>query len=75
MKTSKVIPFEYEELYDEDKLYEYCKLADFKFKTINTSSMKNYVTNFLFMVEELSSAEKYIFYFLYDLKSQQRYMH
>ena len=27
------------------------------------------------MVDELSSAEKYIFFFLYDLKSQQKYVH
>jgi hypothetical protein len=74
MKRNKVIQFNYSNLTKENNILEYSRLASFDLKSIPHSKMKNYVTNFLCMTEELSSAEKYIFYFLYDLKSQQRYL-
>jgi len=65
----------YSDLNNKENLFMYCKYVDtINLKKINHSKLKNYVTNYLYMVEELTSAEKYIFIFLYDFKSQQKFL-
>lgn len=69
-----VIPYNYENLKDKDNLIKYCKLADFNLSSISHSKMKNYVMHYLYMIEELNPSEKLLFTFLYDFKSQQKYL-
>jgi len=69
-----VIPYSYENLQDKDNLINYCKLADFNLSSISHSKIKNYVMHYLYTIEELNPSEKHLFTFLYDFKSQQKYL-
>jgi len=75
MKTNKIIQFDYELLVQEGKLYDYCRLADFDLRTINHSKAKNYVTNIVYMSEELTEKDKYVFCALLDFKAQQKFLY
>ena len=75
MPTNKIIPFNYEWLVEEAKLYDYCRLTDFDLRKMNHSKTKNYVTNFVYMSEELTEKDKYVFLALLDFKSQQKFLY
>ena len=65
----------YSDLNNKENLFRYCEYVDsINLKKVNHSKIKNYVMNYLYMIEELTSAEKYLFCFLYDFKSQQKFL-
>ena len=70
----KIIQFDYTNLNDKNNLMRYCELADINLSKIPHSKMKNYVINNLLMSNDLKCNDKYLFMFLYDLKSQQKYL-
>ena len=72
--TNKVIQFDYSDLYNKTKLMKYCELANISLSGIHHSNMKNYVMNYLYMSKDLKPNDILIFIFLYDFKSQQKYL-
>ena len=72
--TNKVIQFDYTDLHTKTKLMKYCELANFNLSSVPHSKMKNYVMNYLYMNKDLKPNEILIFIFLYDFKSQQKYL-
>ena len=71
---NKIIQFDYTDLNDKESLMRYCELADINLTSIPHSNMKNYVMNYLYMSKDLKDREIIVFMFLYDFKSQQKYL-
>jgi hypothetical protein len=72
--NDKVIKFDYINLNENKNLFKYCELADVNLLKIPHSNMKNYVMNYLYMSKNLKDREIMLFTFLYDFKSQQKYL-
>lgn len=69
-----VIEFEYENLDDITELMYFCDMSEINLKTLQHTKMKNYVMNNLYLADELNDSDKVLFTFIYDYKSQQKYL-
>jgi len=74
MRAMKKINHLYKWLTEKNNLIKYCKESDVSLKEFNHSKLKNLITNELYSIKELKDNEKFLFLFLYDLKSQQKYL-